>query len=138
MGLSTAVASVEALVEELPALRSHWDAHLSEYDEPLLHVFFGSDVCRYAVAVAEGEKQEEIARLSAAVERLSASTDPDVLNLIHVSLAENLVWGDDREQRALARLRPTFGPETEQRFREFEAWAAGVDSVDGSSGGTTG
>ena len=132
MGFSTAVAAVEALVGELPALRADWESHLTEYDEPLLHVFCGLDVCRYAIAVAEGDDDKEIERLSSAVERLAASNDPDVLNLIHVSFAENFIWGDERERRALARLRPSFGPETAQRFREFEAWAAEAGSFDGS------
>jgi hypothetical protein len=47
-----------------------------------------------------------------------------VVNIIHVSFAENLVWGDDREQAALATLMPFFGPYTRQRIREFETWAA--------------
>ena len=123
MGYSRVVAALEALVDEVPGLRGDWHAHLTEYDEPLPHVFFGSDVCRYAVSVAENDDDAAVARFCAAIERLAESGDPDIQNIIHVSFAENLVWGDETEQRALARLRPRFGPETESRFHEFEAWA---------------
>jgi hypothetical protein len=44
--------------------------------------------------------------------------------VIHVSFAENLVWGDGDELRALADLRRPFGPATLQRIAEFEEWAA--------------
>jgi hypothetical protein len=130
MGYSLVVAALEGFVDEVPGLRAEWQAHLNDYDEPLPHVFFGSDVCRYAVSVANSDNDDEIARFSAAIERLSASGDDDIRNIIHVSFAENLVWGDEREQRALARLRPGFGPETETRFREFEAWAAEAATYD--------
>jgi len=124
MGYTRVLAGIEAFLDEVPQLRGDWETHLQDYDEPLPHVFFGSDVCRFAVSVAESDDDGAVARFSAAIERLSESNDPDIQNIVHVSFAENLVWGDEREQRALARLRPGFGPETEMRFREFEAWAA--------------
>jgi hypothetical protein len=124
MGYTRVLTAIEAFLDEVPELRDHWATHLEDYEEPLPHVFFGSDVCRFAVSLAESDHDEALARFSAAIERLSESNDPDIQNIIHVSFAENFVWGDEREQRALARLRPGFGPETEIRFREFEAWAA--------------
>src|SRR5262249_44177611 len=61
---------------------------------------------------------------STAIERLAESDNPTVVEVIHVSFAENLVWGDEREVRALADLKGTFGPATLQRIAEFEEWAA--------------
>jgi hypothetical protein len=82
------------------------------------------------VQVAERGDTDLTARFSQAIEDLAASEDPAVVNVIHVSFAENLVWGDDQEQQALAKLRKSFGPVTLQRFDEFEEWAAKIAQAD--------
>lgn len=92
-------------------------------------MFFG-DVSRFAVQVAERGDTDLTARFSRAIEDLAAGDDPDVVNVIHVSFAENLVRGDDAEQQALTNLRSSFGPVTLKRLDEFEAWAAKITQVD--------
>jgi hypothetical protein len=113
---------MEQFLREVPELVPQWTEHLLDNGEPLPHVFFG-DVSRFAVVVAEGDDHDLQARFSHAIERLAASDDPEVVNVIHVSFAENLVWGDEREQQALKELKGVFGPATLRRIGEFEAWA---------------
>lgn len=86
------------------------------------------------MTVAESGDRDLRARFSNAIERLAPSENAEVVNVIHVSFAENLVWGDEREHRALANLKGIFGPATLQRLSEFEEWASkaaasGADST---------
>ena len=133
MASGATTAAIEAFVREVPELGSEWLEQLAYYEEALPHVFFG-DVSRFAVTVAESGDRDLRARFSNAIERLAASENAEVVNVIHVSFAENLVWGDEREQRALANLKGIFGPATLQRISEFEEWASkaaasGADST---------
>jgi hypothetical protein len=121
-----AVTALEVFVEEVPELGRKWREHLTEWGEPLPHLFF-ADVARFAVTVAESRSHDLRARFANAIEQFAASDNPDLVNLIHVSFAEHLVWGDAREQRALESLKELFGPATLQRIREFEDWAAGAE-----------
>ena len=117
------VEAIEALVRDVPELAPQWREHLADYDEALPHVFFG-DVARFALAVAEGADPELRTRFCSSIERLAASDDPEVDNVIHVSFVEYLVWGYQREQYALTNLKRDFGPATLQRIREVEEWSA--------------
>jgi hypothetical protein len=89
----------------------------------LPHIFF-KDVSRFAVHVSESGDASLRERLSIAIERLAASDNPIVVDVIRASFVESLIWGDESQVRALADLRRTFGPETLQRIAEFEDWAA--------------
>jgi hypothetical protein len=42
---------------------------------------------------------------------------------MHVSFAEDFVWGGEDERLAFSRLRSHFGPMTLQRFAEFGLWS---------------
>ena len=119
------VKAMEDFVQAIPELEPTWTEHLEDNGEPLPHVFFGS-VSRFAVSVSESDDQHLRQRFSTAIERLAVSDNPEVVNVIHVSFAENLVWGDDHEVRALADLKGAFGPATLERIREFEEWASGA------------
>jgi hypothetical protein len=123
MARESTVAAIEAFVQAVPEVEPLWREHLRDNGEALPHVFFG-EVPRLAVQVAERDDVDLTERFARAIEDLAASENEAVVNVIHVSFAENLVWGDDREQRALAELRESFGPATLTRFAEFEEWAA--------------
>lgn len=117
------VEAIEAFVHDVPELAPKWHEHLADYGEPLPHVFFG-DVARFGVKVAEGADAELPTRFCSGIERLAASDDPEIDNVIQVSFVEYLVWGNEHEQHALATLRRDFGPATLRRIREFEEWSA--------------
>jgi hypothetical protein len=123
MASQATVAAMEDFVRAVPEVEPEWREHLEANGEVLPHVFFG-DVSRFAVKVAEGSDVELATRFSAAIEKLAASENPEVVNVIHVSFAENLAWGDQQEQRALAELKNVFGPMTLRRIAEFEDWAS--------------
>jgi hypothetical protein len=123
MASPSTVAAMERFVHAVPEVEPLWREHLDYNGEVLPHVFFG-EVSRFAVQVAERGDSDLTRRFSRAIEDLAESENPDVVNVIHVSFAENLVWGDEQEQQALAQLRRSFGPATLQRFDEFEEWAA--------------
>jgi hypothetical protein len=125
MATRETINEIEAFVAAVPELGPTWQEHLADNDgEPLPHVFF-FEVSRFAVEVAESGNADLRTRFADGLESLSASENEDVVNLIHVSFAENLVWGDDRERAALATLMPFFGSATRRRIEEFEAWASG-------------
>ena len=117
------VGAMERFVSAVPEVEPLWREHLHDNGEALPHVFFG-DVSRFAVEMAERGDVDLTERFSRAIEELAASDDPDVVNVIQVSFAENLMWGDEHEEDALVKLRRSFGPMTLQRFDEYEAHMA--------------
>lgn len=114
---------MEWFVRAVPEVEPLWQEHLQDNGEALPHVFFGG-VSGFAVEMADRGDDDLIERFSRAIEELAASDDPDVVNVIYVSFAENFVLGDEHEQEALAKLRSSFGPMTLQRFDEYEAHIA--------------
>jgi hypothetical protein len=117
-----AIDAIEELVAAVPELGDVWRRHRQQYGDPLPHLFFG-DVARFAIAVADGEDEELFARFAAAVERLAASDEDAVENLVLVSFVETVEW-DDRGD-VLDRLGNAAGPALCGRIREFRDWDEG-------------
>jgi hypothetical protein len=114
-----AIAALERFLDDVPELRLGFAEHLETFGEPLPHVFFG-DVTRYATETAPTANPELLSRFSGAIERMAASADEDVENIVAVSFFENLVFGDERELRALRALRPHLGAASLATVEAFE------------------
>lgn len=86
--------------------------HLSTFDEMLPHLLM-ADMRRFFVALVEAEDDERASSLVRAIERLAASDNARVRNIVEVSFIEDLVLGDDNnERRAREALRAAMGPAT--------------------------
>ena len=116
-------AATREFVAALPELETALDEHVRDNDELLPHVFFG-DVCRFARHVARVQDDELARRLADALERMAASPDGEVVNVIHVSFVEYFVWGDEGDQAAFEWLSQFFGPAMLARTEEFREYSA--------------
>jgi hypothetical protein len=85
-----ALAAIDEFVAAIPELRAALDEHLRDNDELLPHVFFG-DISRFAHDLASVQDEELARRIADALERMAASPDGDVVNVIHVSFVEYFV-----------------------------------------------
>jgi hypothetical protein len=121
--------AVAKFVEALPELCGEWEEHLSDFGEALPHVFFG-DVSRFVTRIVGTDDADVLARVCDALERLAAHDDESVVNLIHVSFIENLMWGDETEQAALRQLERCCGPALRARIREFAEWSSQLPERD--------
>jgi hypothetical protein len=113
--------AVQRFVEQVAELADAWREHLDENDgEALPHVFFG-DVRRFVAANAETWDASLHQRFWSAVEEMAAAGG-DVANIVDVSLAEDLVLGDERERRALEISKPYLGEATRASVEHSERW----------------
>jgi hypothetical protein len=118
-----ASAATREFVAAIPELQAALDEHVRGYDELLPHVFFG-DVSRFARDVATTRNEALARRLADALERMAASPDDDVVNVIHVSFVEYFVWGDEGDQAAFEWLSRFFRPAMLARTEEFREYSA--------------
>lgn len=124
------ISTVLRLVDAIPDLRDAYEEHVSDNDEVLPHVFFG-DVARYlrqacleyrssrAAPPSSWQAAEDILRF---MEREWVAGPEVVRELIHVSLLENLVTGEDECDE----LESFLGPELRAALKVIhKAWGRG-------------
>lgn len=116
--MTTVPELIQALLDNVPALRPLYQQHIRDYDELLPHVFFG-DVSRLVEACFDPDilLDEDVARAVLAVLE-AALEDPsdDVDNLIGVSFIENVAAG------STPRLRALMGPRLHRMLVEYLEW----------------
>jgi hypothetical protein len=109
---------IQALLENVPALRPLYEQHIQDYDELLSHVFFG-DVSRLVEACFDPHilLDEDVAiAILAVLEAALEDPSDDVDDLIGVSFIENV------SADSTPRLRAAMGPRLHRMLVEYLEW----------------
>lgn len=99
---------VNSLLAHEPQLRSVYETHILDYEEPLPHVFLG-DVARYVVQQIHSDTTEILEspkRILSFLEQSIVTEGEEVQELISVSFLENLV----KHEGVIVRLKGMLGP----------------------------
>jgi hypothetical protein len=99
------------LVNAVPALRPALEEHLSDHEVMLSHLLM-ADFGRVFVKLVGANDQITIAAFLSEIERLAASADAGLTNVVAVSFIENLWLGGAQDRAALEAVRPLLGPAT--------------------------
>jgi len=116
--MTTVPELIQALLDNVPALRPLYDQHLEYYDEFLSHVFFG-DVSRLVEACFDPDipLDEDVARaILAVLEAALEAPSDDVDYLIGVSFIENVA------AESPPRLRTLMGPRLRRMLTDYLDW----------------
>ena len=113
------VDAVVQLVDRLPWTRALYEEHLRENNEVLPHVLM-ADLRRMFVDMVEAGREDDVKRFLVEVETLAASPADSIRNVVDVSFIEDLVVGDQRETRALQKVRGLLGPATAAQLAATE------------------
>ena len=107
------------LTKRLPEFQDHYDEHLRDNGQVLLHVLFG-DLVRFVYDVFSKQAnlksinaENILRRIFAFIEDLSDSSDPVVRDLVVASFMPNL----DEEHPSFPNFRALMGPKSRQLFR---------------------
>jgi hypothetical protein len=103
---------LDGLLATVPELRSLYDEHLHDNDEPLPHVFLG-DVTRYVMQLVRAIDSTHdvglpgpLVRVLSFLEKAMISSDARVQELVSVSFLENLDSADDGYMSLMVLLGP--------------------------------
>ena len=122
MSQSPVESWMENLVAAAPGLKPLYDEHLADYDELLPHVFLG-DVARFLTlgfAVEESTRLQRSQHGDATealriLEEVVATKDPDMLELVSVSLLENIIWASPEGRSIRSAMGPRLCEEISRR-----------------------
>ncbi len=112
----------QRLVEAIPELESAYATELSGWngEDPGPHNVYSAVLVPYIASLARsGGHEELLGRIFAFLETLAKSSSEDVLNVVGVTVVEELVgiYPD-----LVAPLRPFMGPKTADVFNDLEQW----------------
>jgi hypothetical protein len=110
-------------VETLPFAQSVHEDHVREHGEVLPHVLM-ADLRRLFVDLVESAREEHVKRFLEGIETLAGSPSESIRNVADISFIEDLVLGDQRETRALHKVRPLLGPATAAQVAATEGFQA--------------
>jgi hypothetical protein len=114
------VRAMTEFVRSVPGADAVLAEHLRDNDEVLPHVLM-ADLRRWFVSAVEAGDDERIRRFLAGIEKLAASQDPDVRNVVELSFVHDLLQAADScERAAVEAMRPLIGPATARALAASE------------------
>lgn len=87
---------IKYFLNNFPEYRDAFEQHLEDYNEILIHVFFGDTINERLIEVLEKDKEnnKEIEKIFKFLEKMALDGDLDVKEVLIVTILERL--GDDK------------------------------------------
>lgn len=113
--MNDSVAWIEQLLIDVPELREPYELHRKDYKDLLPHVFMADIVCFVLQELENPDRQAALIRLLGRLDEGLRLGSEEVVNVIAVSFAENLMG----ETTRLRKLWPLMGATLRKEVEKF-------------------